>query len=164
MVHDGLVTQKVEPFWLKPFWLKSLHIAHACAEVCVEDFFCRSVGDMPRRGWSAVDVPAGWVQVLRGRRPPAEKWPTVQRGVGRWRQEKSSKSSPPKRNSVPLPEHKPSRAPESAFADAVDEVKRLEAAIEVLGGDNVHTKGLQAALRVTRAGVERVEACKLFLE
>ena len=81
---------------------------------------------------------------FEGARPPAEKWPTVQRGVGRWRQEKSSKSSPPKPNGVPLSEHKPSRAPELAsFADAVDEVKRLEAAIEVLGGDNVHTKGLQ---------------------
>ena len=49
-------------------------------------------------------------------------------------------------------------------------MKRLEAAIEVLGGDNVHIKGLQAALRIARAKnrvvpvSERVEACKLFLE
>ena len=74
-----------------------------------------------------------------GPRPPSEKWPTVQKAVGRWRQEKPSKSSPPKPRSVPPPEYKPSRAPELAVADAVDEVKRLEAAIEVLGGDNVHT-------------------------
>ena len=58
---------------------------------------------------------------------------------------------PPKPGSVPTPEYKPSRAPELAFADARDEVKMLEVAIEVLGGDNVHTKGLQAALRSARA-------------
>ena len=42
--------------------------------------------------------------------------------------------------------------------------------MDVLGGDNVHTKGLRAALRVARAKTrvvpvsEQVEACKLFLK
>ena len=79
------------------------------------------------------------------------------------------KSIPPKA-SVSIPEYKPSRAPEVAFADVVDEVKRLEAAIEVLGGDNVHAKGLQAAFRSARPKTkvlpvsERIEACKMFVE
>ena len=55
-----------------------------------------------------------------------EFWAVRRRGEGgRW--------IPPKPGSVPPSECKPSRAPEVAFADdVVDEVKRLEAAIEVL--------------------------------
>ena len=30
---------------------------------------------MPRKGWSAMDVPSGWVQVLRGLRPTSVRWP-----------------------------------------------------------------------------------------
>ena len=30
---------------------------------------------MPRKGWTAVPVPDGWLQVIRGPRPPAAKWP-----------------------------------------------------------------------------------------
>ena len=111
---------------------------------------------MSRRGWSTTDVPTGWVQVLRGPRPPSEKWSTVQKAVGRWCREKPSKTISPWQRSPP--EYKPSRAPEVAFA------------IEVLGGDNVHTKSLQAALRSARTKTrvlpmsERVDACKMFME
>ena len=71
---------------------------------------------------------------------------------------------------TPIPAFKPNRAPEVVVADAVADVQRLEAAIAVLGGDNVHAKGLQEALRVARSKTkvlpisERVEACKLFVE
>ena len=103
---------------------------------------------------------------MRGPRPPSEKWPTVQKAVGRWRQEKPTKFAPPK-SSVSIPEYNPSRAPEVVFA--VDEVKRLEVAIQVLGGDNVHAKGLQAALRSARAKSkvlpvsELMAACTTFV-
>ena len=30
---------------------------------------------MPRRGWQQLDVPSGWVRVLRGPRPKSEQWP-----------------------------------------------------------------------------------------
>ena len=32
-----------------------------------------------RKGWSSIEVPGGWLQVIRGPRPPASKWPLVQR-------------------------------------------------------------------------------------
>ena len=32
-----------------------------------------------RKGWSSVEVPGGWLQVIRGPRPPASKWPQAQR-------------------------------------------------------------------------------------
>ena len=53
---------------------------------------------MPRRGWSAMEVPCGWVQVLRGPRLNSVRWPMAssrsssdvqqQQGPvgGRWRQ------------------------------------------------------------------------------
>ena len=63
---------------------------------------------MPRRGW----VPAldGWVQIIRGPRPPAERWPKIVRAasagapkpwqqiqeqapVGRWRQSEKPRST-----------------------------------------------------------------------
>ena len=46
-------------------------------EVSIGCFFSRGV--MPRRGWSSMDVPTGWVQVLRGPKPPSQKRPSVLR-------------------------------------------------------------------------------------
>ena len=30
---------------------------------------------MPRRGWSAMEIPSGWFEVIRGPRPPSVRWP-----------------------------------------------------------------------------------------
>ena len=35
----------------------------------------QDVAVMPRRGWSTADVPAGWIQIVRGPRPRSEQWP-----------------------------------------------------------------------------------------
>ena len=32
-----------------------------------------------RKGWSSIEVSGGWLQVIRGPRPPASKWPQAQR-------------------------------------------------------------------------------------
>ena len=45
---------------------------------------------MPRKGWRAVETPAGWYEVIRGPRPPSVKWPMAQPiqvvpRRGRWR-------------------------------------------------------------------------------
>ena len=141
--HVQYTVQTGEPrSALKPFSLSNGALLTRVPGFCQRRFLLRSqsVGDVPRSGWSTVDVPTGWVQVLRGPRPHSETWPTVQKAVGRWRKEKPSKSTPPKPGSVPTAEYKPSRAPEVAVADAVAEVKRLEAAIEVLGGDTCMQK------------------------
>ena len=34
-----------------------------------------SRGLMPRKGWSQLDVPSGWVQIIRGPRPRSVQWP-----------------------------------------------------------------------------------------
>ena len=38
---------------------------------------------MTRRGWRAVETPQGWFNVIRGPRPPSEKWPMAQGTVSR---------------------------------------------------------------------------------
>ena len=44
-----------------------------CVSFCVPSQPCIFL--MPRRGWSAMDVPSGWVQILRGPRPRSVRWP-----------------------------------------------------------------------------------------
>ena len=56
----------------KPFWLKVL------VAIALFHDSCKTV-QMPRKGWSAVQVPDGWLQVIRGPRPPSNKWPTRNR-------------------------------------------------------------------------------------
>ena len=55
---------------------------------------------MPRKGWTQIEVPHGWTQLIRGVRPRSEKWPRAERNLsaapgagsrsqvqrGRWRQ------------------------------------------------------------------------------
>ena len=39
-------------------------------------FFCISSGrSMGRKGWTMMEVPNGWYEVLRGPRPPSARWP-----------------------------------------------------------------------------------------
>ena len=51
---------------------------------------------MVRRGWTHVEVPSGWVQVLRGPRPPSVQWPPA-KGVSNSKpqQERRSSAVPP---------------------------------------------------------------------
>ena len=46
---------------------------------------------MPRKGWSTVEVPDGWLQVIRGPRPPAVRWPKAPRGRGQDRPQNLNK-------------------------------------------------------------------------
>ena len=71
---------------------------------------------------------------------------------------------------APPPLRGVSRPPEIVAEDAVAEVQRLEAAITVLGELNPHARPLKDALQTAKSRsrvppvVERVEACKTFLE
>ena len=38
---------------------------------------------MPRRGWTTVDVPEGWLKVIRGQRPPSVKWAKAEKKTER---------------------------------------------------------------------------------
>ena len=57
-----------EHFGLSPVW--------ACVEFLFGVSFCIFASRlMGRRGWSAMPIPDGWVEVIRGPRPKAENWP-----------------------------------------------------------------------------------------
>ena len=62
------------PFWLKPFILAQ---ACLCSRGTGELFllFVRRRAAMVRKGWTKVVVPDGWLQVIRGKRPPSVQWP-----------------------------------------------------------------------------------------
>ena len=85
---------------------------------------------MPRRGWTPADS-AGWVQILRGPRPPAPMWPTRTKPQpvaatptqGRWKRTNGGDRSPAK-------------------------VRSLEAALAALGPEDCATKNeLETALK-----------------
>ena len=38
---------------------------------------------MGRKGWIVMEVPNGWLQVLRGPRPPAARWPMSEKKVAK---------------------------------------------------------------------------------
>ena len=105
------LTVRPSHFGSRTFLLKHC-IAFACGEVFCWLYFCILVRRriMPRRGW--VTAPDGWVQIIRGPHPPAERWPKLVRAasagaskpwqqvqgqapVGRWRQSEKPRSSVP---------------------------------------------------------------------
>ena len=115
---------------------------------------------MPRRGW--VTAPDGWVQIIRGPRPPSVRWPKTvctasagaskpwqqiqgQAPVGRWRQSEKPRSSVP---------------PEVSIAAAQKRVGGLEAAVTALAAvgtvDGPEVQVLKQSLqKARRAAQER---------
>ena len=92
---------------------------------------------MPRKGWSSIPVSDGWLQVLRGPRPPAAKWP---------------------RASKPQPTGHAKLGPVTSSSQS--KVRSLEAALAALGPDDSTTKAeVEAALRRAKQGgvVTRVD-------
>ena len=134
-------------------------------------------------------LPDGWLQFIRGPRPPAQRWPPAKGRVqqseqgmgqgkgqvlsrvptGRWR---SRQFGFPQSNQGPTPPplRQVSKPPEKVAADAIGEIQRLQAAIAALGDSTALVKPLQEALPVAQARAsvppsqERVDSCKLFLE
>ena len=90
---------------------------------------------MVRRGWSTVELPSGWLQVIRGPKPPD----TVRRPP--------TSGAEPRVSAPPVaPERR--WKPEEVRAAASTRVTRLQAAIASLGPDDLEEKKvLDAALR-----------------
>ena len=105
---------------------------------------------MVRKGWSTLDVPSGWVQIVRGPRPKSEKWPLAKPAgsgsspkgaVGRWRSQGG-------RQGVPA-----TRAPDPEMVqDAANQrVVKLEAALRAMGDyDGPEVASLKSSLQKAR--------------
>ena len=101
---------------------------------------------MPRRGWQAIEVPSGWYEVIRGPRPPSQKWPRASPTHSAQSGQPLAGSSPPSRPVVGRWGHRrgvgrvgqsgqPERArssPEVAISAARQRVVQLEAALAAL--------------------------------
>ena len=126
-------------------WQKGSHLMFKPAIACASSvrsslvffFVCSSLqrSEMRRRGWQTVEMPAGWFEVIRCRRPKSESWvkrerkgpvPQPDRGGGR----QPRRNGPPP--SVPTGGSE-RRTPEEAFRAARARVAKLEAAISVVG-------------------------------
>ena len=112
---------------------------------------------MGRRGWQHVDVPSGWIQVIRGPRPNSVVWPKARpQGV---------RSDPPQRTAQPqqfrqsaaqfvqkskvggIPAVRERKTPDTIRSEASMRVSRLQAAINSLGdGDAEAKKALESSL------------------
>ena len=118
---------------------------------------------MVRRGWSVMEVPDGWVQVLRGPRPPAVRWPKAEK-VSKESSavQQRERQSGPKWGGRPVPVQQSSGGPSGRWRvgsepqrvspDAVrqaarDRVAKLQQALEVLGDiSGAEVDGLRCAL------------------
>ena len=124
------------------------------------------------QGWSTLEVPAGWLQVIRGPRPLAVQWPKASRGQGQVRKPPvPSKKVNKKQIERKVPGSENRRGPPQVSPAAQDRVLRLQTAVNALGDDDSpEAKMLRDALKkaqqeVTTAPVGvRLDACAQFVE
>ena len=126
-----------------------------------------------RRGWHDTEWSKQWVQVLRGPRPPAAKWPRVQR-------QSPSNVPVPSRGGLPntgvrpptkVTDSGPRRNPEENCAAAQATVRRLEVALAGLEESYMAAReAIQASLVKARAAArvipvsDRITECRSFIE
>ena len=106
---------------------------------------------MPRRGWTAMDIPSGWVQVLRGPRPKSEKWPVASSG-----RQPTFNQQAPTRGRQPAPRSNV-RAPnpDAALEHARSKVSSLEAALTAMGShQGPEVDALRSALQKAKQAAQ----------
>ena len=70
----------LEPFWLNLPFLSNGALLSRVAEGSKWSFASSKPRFfMPRKGWSTVQVPDAWLQLIKGPRPPSTKWPVRDR-------------------------------------------------------------------------------------
>ena len=98
----------------------------------------RETAQYASKRWSAIAIPSGWYEVIRGPRPPSVQWPLVSKGKGKGKGKQPSPvvSAPPKSQQ--------------------SKVARLEAALQALGQEQSTAKtALDEALKVAKEDVPK---------
>ena len=160
--HAALVTL-CKPFWLKPFLFKTALLQRVRLFDLVI-FSCILVSRaMPRNGWTTMQVPDGWLQVIRGPRPPSVKWP-------------KARQQTPQRGRKVQPEQRPEQVrrapfdPDTIMANARVRVTKLEAAMQSVGESDPTYPSLLEALKTARSQAQvkpvqdRIAGTEAFLE
>ena len=128
------------------------------------------VRSMVRRGWSQLDVPTGWVQIVRGPRPKSVTWPRANNQPTK-PQVASAKPPGGQRHTGVAPQTRPRLSPEAVVEVSLSKVAKLEKALEVLGDtEGPVYEAMQAKLKRARSAAQlqpasvRLEQCRSFIE
>ena len=96
---------------------------------------------MGRRGWTKVEVPDGWLQVIRGPRPRSEKWPLLTGPRSAAPPSKAIPRQPRADHHTQQPKHQPGLRtsglrpftdPATKVSDAKERVVKLERALAAM--------------------------------
>ena len=124
---------------------------------------------MVRRGWSQLDVPTGWVQIVRGPRPKSVAWPRA--NIQPTKSQVASVKPPQRRTGVAPPQTRPRPSPEAGVGVSLSKVAKLEKALEVLGDtEGPVYEAMQAELKRAKSAAQlqpasvRLEQCRSFIE
>ena len=171
--------------WLKPKLAQAIFVGTflCLRRECSLCFFVvsfpssvRRGANMPRKGWTLLETPNGWFQLIRGPRPPSVRWEKSAqpegRGYGkggRWRQPKDlSKSTETRTKPIP---HRSRVDPAVAMENAQSKVARLQKALEAVGDmGGVVVESMQAELAKAQAAAVllpidvQISKCKDFIE
>ena len=101
---------------------------------------------MVRKGWTQVEVPNGWVQLIRGPRPKAAQWPRAPKSSDGKQQRQQPGGQPPRGAKEPQPERVPLH-PDERMARARVRVGQLESALKALDPSDPTATYLQEALK-----------------
>ena len=134
---------------------------------------------MVRRRWKAVETPSGWFDIIRGPRPPSQKWPLARPAQWVPHQPPVHTWVPQRRWNVGVrwkfghQQGGPSTVklnPDEKCAAAQLKVERLEAALAAFGNENSPEKeAIEGFLILARAQAkvrpveERLKACEEYL-
>ena len=93
---------------------------------------------MVRKGWTKVEVPDGWVKILRGPRPPSVRWPKARPAENKSRTPVDSRRCDPKKIATPPPSGQPlpRRTPAANRDAAQGKIARIKASIAALGDED----------------------------
>ena len=101
---------------------------------------------MVRRGWTKVEVPDGWLQVIRGKRPSSTQWPRA-RSQQQVRQPGKPAPESKKPPTQPPSVSRRSVHPEHLRAAAVARIQRIQASLGALQPEDTEERQvLQSAL------------------
>ena len=84
---------------------------------------CQPVRSMVRRGWSQLDVPTGWVQIVRGCRPKSVTWPRANNQPTK-PQVASAKPPGGQRRTEVAPQTRPRFSPEAVVEVSLSKVAK----------------------------------------
>ena len=102
---------------------------------------------MRRKGRSTVEVPDRWLQMIRGPRPPAAKWPRAKVQTQQKPSATVAHRQQVSNSQTSQMQDRPRRSPAEVRAVASTKILRIQAAIASLGADDIEERpSLEAAL------------------